>query len=242
MPPHSSNKDGFANTKGFPCGKRIEGQYKNFFKKSKNSKKYEEQKELTPLHRVRSLKDVPLEFVGTEKLLNRLIQILNNVTEFAVDLEYSPYNVWLIQISTRTVDYIIDPIPLRSQIRTLNEPFENPNIVKVFHGGDNDIKWLSQAFEIRVSNMFDTWKASEILKLQKHSYIGIVEKFCDVVLSKSCQRSDWKRRPLSSQQIMYARCDTHFLLQCYDELLKRVQEEGKIQDMQEFSVKICGRY
>lgn len=36
-----------------------------------------------------------------------------------------------MQISTRQVDYIIDPFPLWNDMHILNEPFTNPDILKV---------------------------------------------------------------------------------------------------------------
>ena len=39
---------------------------------------------------------------------------------------------------------------------------------------------------------------------------------------KRFQRSDWRKRPLSPEQLQYARMDTHFLLFIADELRKRL--------------------
>lgn len=41
----------------------------------------------------------------------------------------------LVQISTRTRDYIVDALALRSHLQLLNEAFADPNIVKVNHSG-----------------------------------------------------------------------------------------------------------
>lgn len=37
----------------------------------------------------------------------------------------------LMQISTRTTDYIIDPFPVWGKMGILNEPFTDPKILKV---------------------------------------------------------------------------------------------------------------
>lgn len=37
----------------------------------------------------------------------------------------------LMQISTDEKDYIIDPFPIWNDMQILNEPFTNPNILKV---------------------------------------------------------------------------------------------------------------
>lgn len=43
----------------------------------------------------------------------------------------------LIQISTRKNDYIIDPFPIWNEVWILNEPFTNPNILKVLFSFDS---------------------------------------------------------------------------------------------------------
>ena len=39
--------------------------------------------------------------------------------------------VCLMQVSTRSCDFIVDTLKLRRQLGILNDPFTNPNIVKV---------------------------------------------------------------------------------------------------------------
>lgn len=45
----------------------------------------------------------------------------------------------------------------------------NPNITKVMHGAEMDVKWLQRDFDIHISNLFDTFKASRILGFPKYS-------------------------------------------------------------------------
>ncbi len=68
-----------------------------------------------------------------------------------------------MQVSTRTEDFIIDTLELRSKMHLLNESFTNPKIIKVLHGSDSDIVWLQRDFGIYVVNMFDTGQASRVL-------------------------------------------------------------------------------
>lgn len=64
---------------------------------------------------------------------------LQKEKEIAVDLEYHAYWSYLgftclMQISSRTKDYVIDTIALRSKMQELNQVFTDPRIIKVFHG------------------------------------------------------------------------------------------------------------
>ena len=67
-----------------------------------------------------------------------------------------------MQISTATRDFVVDVLvpEVRQELQLLNEVFTNPEIVKIFHGADWDIKWLQRDFGIFVVNMFDTYHVS----------------------------------------------------------------------------------
>ena len=41
--------------------------------------------------------------------------------------------------------------------------------------------------------------------------------------------------PLPERKLMYARCDSHFLMKCYDPLLNLLEEDGKILETKEHS-------
>eukprot|EP01035_Chromulina_nebulosa_P021676 gene21676-28048_t len=124
----------------------------------------------------------------------------------------------LIQISTRTKDYIIDPFPLFSELYLLNKVTTNPAIVKVFHGSRNDILWLQRDFSIYIVNCFDTYFAAKMLKLPTLSLAYLIKLFIGIDIDKRHQLSDWRVRPLPESMKAYARCDTHFLLSIYDKL------------------------
>ncbi|CAF4367933.1 unnamed protein product [Rotaria magnacalcarata] len=61
---------------------------------------------------------------------------IENQSELAIDLEHHSYRSYqgftcLMQISSRTEDFLIDTIALRDELHILNNIFTNPNIVKV---------------------------------------------------------------------------------------------------------------
>ncbi|TKR60061.1 hypothetical protein L596_029647 [Steinernema carpocapsae] len=172
-----------------------------------------------------------LKFVTTKKDIEELRDVLNGVNEFAVDIEHHGLRsfrglVCLIQISTRSMDYIIDPFPLWNEMHILNEPFTDPKILKVFHGGECDIIWLQRDFGIYVVNMFDTGRAMRVLNYPKYGLAFLVKHFCDVDLDKQFQKCDWRIRPLTEEHMSYARCDTHYLLYCYDRLQNELIAKG----------------
>ncbi|CAA0818753.1 Polynucleotidyl transferase- ribonuclease H fold protein with HRDC domain [Striga hermonthica] len=164
----------------------------------------------------------PLKFVENVKDLKQLAITLRNVNEFAVDLEHNHYRSFqgltcLMQISTRTEDFIIDTLKLRIHIGPyLREVFKDPTKRKVMHGADRDIMWLQRDFGIYVCNMFDTGQASRVLKMERYSLEHLLNHFCGVTANKEYQNADWRIRPLPHEMIKYAREDTHYLLYIYD--------------------------
>ncbi|VDN04061.1 unnamed protein product [Thelazia callipaeda] len=201
------------------------------------------------VHPLKAISDTELTYVEKLDQLEKLREILNMGTEFSVDLEHNWHRSFLgltclVQISTRTADYIIDPFPLWNDMHILNEPFTNPNILKVFHGPESDILWLQRDFGIYVVNMFDTHKAMKALNFSKFSYHHLVQSYCKHTLDKKLQKADWRKRPLSDAHKVYARSDTHYLLHCYDQLRNNLIAAGNgssslLSSVYAESTKIC---
>ncbi len=114
------------------------------------------------------LNEVQCHWIDSEEDMQRLATKLEASTEFAVDLEHHSYRSYqgftcLMQISTRTEDFLVDTLEMRHQIHVLNGAFSNPKIVKVLHGADSDVLWLQRDFGIYIVNMFDTGQAARVL-------------------------------------------------------------------------------
>ncbi|KRY31772.1 Exosome component 10 [Trichinella spiralis] len=184
-----------------------------------------------PQHPIMPLNACKLVFVRTKKFLQSLVNDLNSQQAFAVDLEHNSYRSYygltcLLQISTRDTDYIVDPFPIWHEMYILNEPFVDPNIVKVMHGSSQDIQWLQRDFGIYVVNLFDTYHAMEVLEMPQRSLKFLVKELVGVNLDKSYQTADWRIRPLGSKMLAYARSDSHYLLYCWDVLRNQLLNRG----------------
>lgn len=132
----------------------------------------------------------------------------------------------ILQISTRAEDFIVDTLELRDDLQTLNEVFTDPKIVKVLHGGIADICALQRDVAVYIVNMFDTYEAAKEMGLESLQLRGLVHQYCHVTLDKSLRTSDWRTRPLSDEQILYARQDTHYLLYIYDVMKNALLDIG----------------
>jgi exosome complex exonuclease RRP6 len=159
-----------------------------------------------------------------------MLQELKQATEIAVDLEHHDTHsyiglVSLMQISTRDKDWIVDPLkPWRENLQCLNEVFTDPNIVKVFHGSNMDIKWLQRDLGLYVVGLFDTFYAANALNFPAKSLKYLLERFANFKAQKKYQMADWRVRPLPAELVEYARSDTHYLLHIYDKMRNMLVE------------------
>ena len=177
------------------------------------------------------INQTPFFFINTEESFSSMILNLERSSEIAIDIEHHSNEsflgyICLIQISTRTIDYVVDAIALRSIIPLLNKVLSNPRILKVLHGADMDIIWLQQDFGCYIVNMFDTGQAARTLNFPSFSLAYLLKEICDVDADKQYQLSDWRIRPLSAEMMHYARCDTHYLLFIYDKIRERLIDRG----------------
>jgi ribonuclease D len=76
--------------------------------------------------------------------------------------------------------------------------------------------------------MLDTAVFMRLLEQPKRSLQVLVHTYCNVVLEKNLQRSDWRIRPLDEEQLKYARSDTHYLLHCCDELCRLIEKQNNL--------------
>ncbi|KAL2320498.1 hypothetical protein Fmac_029467 [Flemingia macrophylla] len=169
-----------------------------------------------------SMECTPFKLVEDVRGLKELAAKLSSVNEFAVDLEHNQYRSFqgltcLMQISTRTEDFVIDTLKVHNHVGPyLREVFKDPTKKKVLHGADRDIVWLQRDFGIYVCNMFDTGQASRVLKMERYSLQYLLQHFCGITANKEYQNADWRIRPLPDVMLRYGREDTHYLLYIHD--------------------------
>ena len=121
----------------------------------------------------------------------------------------------------------------------------DPQIIKILHGCDEDLKLLMSDYGIIVVNLFDTTRALEFIQkipalkdqlkgvftcktkdVNQSSLNKIIMLFVDVPLDKFFQVSDWRVRPLPYDQMHYARNDSHFLIPVYLIMIQLLTYKG----------------
>jgi ribonuclease D len=173
----------------------------------------------------------PPVWVAKPDALNRLAHTLAVEPRLAVDTESNSLHafreqVCLIQFSTPSTDYLVDPLEL-NELSVLAPLFCNPRIEKVFHAAEYDLICLKRDFGITLQNIFDTMQAARILGYKQVGLDAMLAAKLGITLNKRYQKADWGERPLSHEMLNYARLDTHHLLELRDSLQAELQEKGR---------------
>lgn len=175
----------------------------------------------------------PPVWVATQTELRALFRDLSKQSGVAVDTESNSLHAYheqvcLIQFSTPETDYLLDPLALED-ISLLGEIFASPKIEKIFHAAEYDLICLKRDFDFFVTNIFDTRWAVRVLGYARDGLDGLLSEKFDVRVNKKYQKADWGKRPLSDEQINYARIDTHYLLPLKEMLQAELEQRGLLQ-------------
>ena len=174
----------------------------------------------------------PPVLVADEESLRQLAAALALHPAVAVDTESNSLHAYrervcLIQFSTADADFIVDPIRLPDLSR-LAPLFANPDQQKIFHAAEYDIVCLRRDYRFEFANIFDTMSAARTLGWPQVGLAAILDTHFGVTMNKKHQRADWKRRPLTAEQLDYARLDTHYLVALRDRQLEALTASGSL--------------
>lgn len=170
------------------------------------------------------------QYIDVNEQLADLIARLSFTDRIALDTEADSLHhyfkkVCLIQLSFSENNYIIDPLADVDLSLLLNALMKKRLII---HGADFDLRMLRLDYGFHPhGGIFDTMLAAQLLGHNRISLAGLVKHYFKVNLSKSGQKSDWSRRPLSHSQIEYAVADTHYLELLARRLADELEERGR---------------
>ncbi len=196
--------------------------------------------ENSSVHASNNISTPPL-LIATAPALAEMQTVLASEPTLAVDTEadslYAYFEkVCLLQFSTPAADYVVDPLAV--DIASLRTIFADPRIQKVFHAAEYDILSMKRDYEFTFENIFDTMIAARVLGWPNVGLGNILQERFGVSLNKKMQRADWGHRPLTAEQISYAREDTHFLLALRDLQLQELRRLGRLDEAEEEFVRL----
>ena len=186
-----------------------------------------------PQSKNRSVVATPsVAYLDTDASVSRFLDSIADARELALDTEGASFHrfvdrIYLIQVSTRREHAIIDPLRIGAPA-ALGALLENPDVEVVFHDADYDLRLLHQDYGWRVTNMFDTRIAAQLLGVNAFGLAAMLERSFGVKLDKKHQRADWSMRPLTPGMLDYAAQDTLHLLGLRDELESELEKKGRL--------------
>jgi len=175
---------------------------------------------------------IPAELVVTIEDFARLLDQVRSEPLIALDTEAASFHrhrdrVYLLQLSTRTGTWIVDPLEVEG-LPGLDDVMSDAGIEIVFHDADYDLRLLAHEFGYRANHLFDTRIAAQFLNEPGIGLAALLEKYFQVRLDKRFQRADWSARPLDPAMLQYAATDTTYLPALRDVLKQRLEERGRL--------------
>jgi ribonuclease D len=105
----------------------------------------------------------------------------------------------------------------------------DPEVEVVIHSGGQDVAILRRAWGVAPTNVFDTQVAAGFAGFSAQAgYGNLLQASLGVRLAKSAGFTRWDRRPLTEEQLDYARKDVEDLLALADDLQRRLRESGRL--------------
>lgn len=148
-------------------------------------------------------------------------------TEFVMEDRFEP-EVCLIQIAAGPVVAIVDPF-LDLNLRPVWDLVSDAHVETVVHAGQEDLAFCVQHTGQVPRGAYDVQIAAGLagydypLNLQK-----LVQNTLHVRLHKSKTLTDWRRRPLSPEQVRYGAEDVCHLLQVREKLDQRLSQRNRL--------------
>ena len=157
---------------------------------------------------------------STERLVHHLAKIrpAAQAPVCAIDTEADSLHRYreslcLIQFAVRGESVLIDPLAIED-LSPLGEYLSEATVW--MHGADYDMTMFKRQFGELPAVIYDTQIGARLLGARRFGLGDLVQKYFGVELSKSSQKADWGKRPLSPKMIEYALNDVDYLLEMGD--------------------------
>ncbi len=178
-------------------------------------------------------KNLPVEeyrLVKSDDELKACIAHLRRCDAIAIDVEFDRdrfaygFTLCLIQLSDGKETWLIDPIAFTA-LDPLYRFLEESAPIKIMHAPGEDLTLLQQKGCV-LKSIFDTERTARLLDFEQFSLGNLLLYGLGVQIDKSQQKTDWVKRPLSTEQLAYAARDVVYLPELYAYLSHAAEEKG----------------
>jgi ribonuclease D len=153
-------------------------------------------------------------------------------TEFVWERTYQPL-LGVVQIATDDTALVLDARALPS-LEPLFPLLKDPDVPVVIHGGGQDLEIFASLMGEPIRGVFDTQVAAAFLGYGLQVGLSpLMERVLKVRIPKDQTYTDWTKRPLKPEQLVYAREDVVHLLPLYDQLRGDLEKRGRLEWVRE---------
>ena len=164
-----------------------------------------------------------MQIIDDQRTLEEFCEQLSNKTCLSIDTEFERRYTYraklsIIQIKAENECRIIDVLS-NLDLTVLKQLLINNNIIKLFHAPREDLEIFYNLFKVLPSNIFDVQIAASICGFGKQlSYDDICYEIFGITIDKTYQKSNWLKRPITSDMLNYAMLDVEYLEKIHEEL------------------------
>jgi ribonuclease D len=135
----------------------------------------------------------------------------------------------LVQVAAGDEIAVLDPLE-GFEPGPLAEVLADPAVEIVVHAGRQDVAILRRQWRTTFTNVFDTQVAAGFAGFSAQAgYNGLLHDVLRIRLPKTASFTRWDARPLTDEQVRYARGDVEHLLQLADEIGGRLEASGRLE-------------
>jgi ribonuclease D len=166
--------------------------------------------------------------------VTRLAERARSDGRFGIDTEFLPEGRYrpllcLVQVCVGSEIVLLDPLegfdpaPLAALLA-------DSEVEVVLHAGRQDVAILRREWGCDITNLFDTQVAAGFAGSSAQAgYTGLLNDVLKIRVAKTASFTRWDVRPLTPEQLSYAREDVEHLLPLADELQRRLSASGRLE-------------
>ncbi|MEH6720123.1 MAG: ribonuclease D [Aurantimonas endophytica] len=148
-------------------------------------------------------------------------------TEFIRETTFWP-ELCLVQMASDDLAVLVDPLADGIDLAPFFELMRDQRVVKVFHAARQDIEIIYKLGGLVPAPLFDTQVAAMVCGYgDSIAYDQLVARTSEGRIDKTSRFTDWRHRPLSEEQLVYALADVTYLRDVYRALKTHMEVEGR---------------
>jgi ribonuclease D len=174
-----------------------------------------------------------MELIATSEGLARACERLSKHRVITVDTEFLRETTYypllcVIQMASADEAVVVDALADGIDLAPFFALMSNEQVLKVFHAARQDIEIVWHRAKILPHPIFDTQVAAMVLGYgDSIAYDALVEKVMGHRPDKTHRFTDWSRRPLTKEQIVYAEADVTHLRDVFKSVDADLKKRGR---------------